>query len=380
MSALKISDPTQIPPIAKIVPTQLEKHGHVRTDNYYWLKERDDPAVIAYLEAENAYTEAMMAPTADLQETLYQEIKARIKQTDTSVPYKRDGYYYYTRTEDGREYPIYCRKRGTLDAPEQVLVDANLLAEGHGFLSVGSLAVSPDGNILAYPVDTVGRRFYTIAFVDLSSGELLADAIPNVTGNKAWAADNRTLFYTKQDPTTLRAYQVYRHTLGTDPAADVLVYQESDETFSCTVRTTKSKRYILIASHQTVSTEVLYLEADDPQGEFRVLQPRRRDHEYDVDHYGDYFYIRTNHEAKNFCLKKTPVNQTGVDQTGLEHWQTVIPHREDVLLEGFELLSEHLVVVERRQALVQMCVHPWATLSGGEPKESAHYIDFGEPA
>jgi oligopeptidase B len=280
----------------------------VRTDDYYWLRERDDPAVIAYLEAENAYTEAMMAHTADIQETLFQEIRARIKQTDESVPYKRDDHYYYTRTEDGREYQIYCRKHAALDAPEQrlldspeqIMIDGNQLAEGHGFFSVGSLAVSPGQDILAYSVDTVGRRFYTISFKELSTGKLLPDVIPNVTPNLTWAEDSRTLFYVRQDPTTLRSYQVYRHALGTDAAADVLVYEEMDETFNCHVYKTKSRRYIVIGSYQTLSSEMRTLQADDPQGEFVVLQPRQRDHEYDVDHWGEHFYIRTNHDgAKN---------------------------------------------------------------------------------
>ena len=375
-----MNDPRPSPPTAPARPVQLEAHGHVRTDPYYWLRERDDPEVLAYLEAENAYTEAMMAHTAELQETLFQEIRGRIKQTDESAPYKRDDYYYYSRTEDGREYPIFCRKYAALDAPEQVLLDGNVLAEGHGFFSVGSLAVSSGQDILAYSVDTVGRRFYAIAFKDLSTGALLPDTIPDVTGNVAWAEDNRTLFYTQQDPTTLRAYRVYRHTLGADPADDVLVYEEADETFSCYVGKTKSRRYMLISCYQTLSSEARYLAADDPTGAFEVLLPRQRDHEYDADHWGDHFYIRSNaNGAKNFCLRRAPVDAVPTD---VALWETVIPHREDVLLEGFALLAGHLVAVERKNALIQMCVHPWASLDGvgsgeGAPDASPHYIDFG---
>jgi oligopeptidase B len=366
------SNPT--PPTAKVVPHTLEKHGHVRTDDYYWLNRRDDPEVIAYLEAENAYTEAVMAHTADLQEALFQEIKGRIVQTDSTAPYKRGDCFYYTRYEEGKEYPIHCRKRGTLDAPEQVMLDVNVMAEGHAFYAVAGLAVSSGQNLLAYAVDAVGRRIYTIHVLDLSTGELLPDTIPDVTANMAWAEDNRTLFYARQDPTTLRSYRIYRHRLGGDPATDVLVYEETDETYSCYVHKTKSRRYLLISSHQTLSTEYRCLEADDPEGEFRVLLPREREHEYSVDHcghttsVGDHFYIRTNDQAKNFRLVRAPV-----DRPGREGWQEVVPHRDDVLLEGCELFTSHLVVVERKLGLIQMCIRAWAD-------NSEHYLDLGEAA
>jgi oligopeptidase B len=364
--------PDPIPPLAKIVPTSLEKHGDVRTDNYYWLREREDPEVIDYLEAENAYTEAMMAHTEGLQETLFQEIKGRIKQTDSTAPYRRGDYHYYTRYEEGKEYPIYCRKHETLAAPEEVMLDVNTLAEGHGFYAVGGLAVSSGQNLLAYAADAVGRRIYTIHVLDLSSGELLPDTIPEVTANMAWAEDNKRLFYAKQDPTTLRYHRIYRHTLGDDPASDVLVYEETDETYSCYVHKTKSRRYLMISSHQTLSTEYHCLEADEPEGAFRVLLPREREHEYAVDHLatrsGDHFYIRTNDRAKNFRLVKAPV-----DTPSREHWQEVVPHREDVFLEGFELFQNHLVVIERKLGLIQMCIRPWYY-------SDAHYLDFGEPA
>jgi oligopeptidase B len=363
-----MSDAKLSPPVAKVAPVNLEMHGQVRTDNYYWLNKRDDLEVIAYLEAENAYTEGVMAHTGGLQQALFEEIRDRNKQTDMSVPYKKDDYFYYTRFEDGKEYPIHCRKKGTLDAHEEVMLDVNVMAEGHEFFSVGPFKVSSGQDTLAYPVDTVGRRIYTIHFKDLSSGEILADVIPGITANVAWAEDNETLFYTKQDPATLRWHRVYRHVLGTDPAHDQLVYEETDETYSCFVLKTKSKRYIMIGSQQTLATEFRYLQADDPGGEFRLFLPREREHEYWVDHYRDHFYVRSNDQAKNFRLMKTPVTETGK-----ENWAEVIPHRDDVLLEGFELFRDHLAVVERERGLVQIGLHPW---SG----EGGHYLDFGEPA
>ncbi len=356
------------PPVAKVIPQKLEKHGHVRVDNYYWLRDRDNPEVIRYLEEENRYTHAMMAHTEPLQEKLFQEFRTRIKQTDMSVPYRRDGYFYYTRVEEGKEYPIYCRKKGSLDAPEEILVDVNQVAAGHKFCSVTFPSVSSGQNLIAYGVDTVGRRFYTIYIKNLATGEVLKDRIPNVTGNVAWANDNRTLFYARQHPVTLRSYQIYRHVIGTDPAQDVLVYEEKDETFRCFVFKTKSKRYLMIGSSQTLSTEYRYLEADQPEGSFRIFAPRQRNHEYRVDHFGDHFYIRTNLNAKNFRLMKTPVERTGV-----ENWQEVLPHRDDVLLEDFEIFRDHLVAVERRDGLMRLRVMPWS--GKGE-----HYVDFGEPA
>ena len=360
--------PTHLtPPQAKVLPTTLEKHGHQRIDNYYWLNKRDNPEVLAYLTAENEYAKAAMAHREGLEEALFEEIRGRIKQTDLSVPYKLDDYFYYTRFEEGKEYPLYCRKLRTLEADEELMLDVNVVAEGHEYCSVGGLAISFGQGILAYAVDTQGRRIYTIRFKDLGSGELLPDMIPEVTGNLAWANDNRTLFYSKQDPATLRSFQIYRHSLGTEGGQDELVYEETDETFSTSVFKTKSKRYLMITSHQTVSTEYRYLDANDPLGEFQVLVPRERDHEYDVDHYEDAFYIRTNFRAKNFRLMTTTVGKPAK-----EHWQEMIPHREDVLLESFELFQDYLVVEERKRGLIQLRVLPW---KGGDE----HYLDFGEP-
>jgi oligopeptidase B len=356
------------PPMAEIKPAKLEKHGDVRVDNYYWLKERDNPKVIDYLKAENEHTEAVMTHTKALQDSLFEEIKGRIKQDDSTVPYKLDDYYYYTRFEQGKEYPIYCRKKGSLEAAEEIMLDVNEMAKGHGFFAVAGREVSWKQDLLAFAVDTVGRRIYTVQFKNLDTGEILPDRIPAVTGNMAWANDNKTLFYTKQDSITLRYFRIYRHALGTGPSNDVLVYEEKDETFSCYVQRTKSKKYVMIASFHTLSSEYRYLDAGNPTGEFTIFLPRERDHEYDVDHFQDYFYIKTNDRAKNFRLMKTPVANTGK-----EHWQEVIPHRDDVFLSNFEIFKDHLVLSERKNGLTQLRIIAW---NGKDD----HYLDFGEPA
>ena len=358
-----------MPPTAKVVPMELEKHGDVRVDPYFWLRERENPEVIAHLEAENEYTTAVMAHTEEFREDLFEEIKGRIKQTDLSVPFKLDDYFYYSRTEEGKEYPIYARKQGSLDADEEVLIDVNEVAEGHGFTSVPMPRMSSDHTIMAFATDTVGRRFYTIRFKNLETGELYEDKIEPVTSNIAWANDNRTIFYAKQDPVTLRRFQIYRHVLGTDPAEDRLVYEEADEEFSCGVRKTKSKRFIIIGSSQTLSNEFRYIDADDPMGEFQLFLPREPDHEHSLDHFGDHFYIRTNVDgAKNFKLMRTPVSRTGK-----ANWEEVIGHRDDVLLEGIEVFRDRLVVSERKDGLRQIRIRSW---SG----DDEHYLDFGEPA
>jgi len=356
------------PPKARVSAVKLEKHGDVRVDEYYWMREREDPEVVAYLKAENAYTDGMMRHTEALQEALFGEFKTRIKQTDVTVPYRQDDYFYYSRTEEGKEYPIFCRKKGSLEAPEEVMVDANKLAEGHAFCAVGQRAVSSGQDILAFTVDYAGRRFYTVQFKNLVTGEMLADAIPDVTSNIAWANDNRTLFYTRQDPVTLRWNRIYRHVLGTDPREDRLVYDEKDETFYCSVFNTKSKKYILIESEQTLSTEYRFLNADTPLDTFTVFLPREPEHEYQVDHYGDFFYVRTNYQAKNFRLMRTPVAATAK-----ANWVELIPHRDEVLLENFRVFRDFLVAVERKEGLSQMRIRPW---NGAEE----HYVDFGEPA
>jgi oligopeptidase B len=363
-------DPSPPPaaPVARPMPHQLEAHGHVRVDDYYWLRERDDPEVLAYLAAENAYTEAVMGPTKAFEDRLYDEIIGRIKQEDLSVPYLQDGYYYYVRFEEGKEYPLHCRRRGSPDADEELMLDVNRVAEGHDFCMVAPPAVSADGDVLAYAVDTVGRRIFTVRFRDLATGEDLPDELPDVTWDIAWANDNRTLFYARQDPDTLRAYRIYRHVLGTAADDDVLVYEETDPQFDCMVWRTKSKRFMVIECQQTVSTEVRLLEADRPDGAFRVVLPRERDHEYHVDHYGDHLYIRTNRGCPNFRLVRAPVADAAPTR-----WEEVLPHRDDTLLEGLEVFDDFLVVLERRDGLLQLRVRPWS--GDGE-----HYVDFGEPA
>jgi oligopeptidase B len=356
------------PPRAEVVPKRLEKFGRVRVDNYYWMKDRDDPRVIAYLDAENAYTDTVMAHTKDLQRTLYEEIVARIKQTDTTAPVFDNGYYYNSRFEEGKQYPILVRRKGSLESAAETLLDENMLARGQGYFSLGAWQVSPDNRLLAFSVDTGGRRFYTIRVKDLVTGRLLDDTITHVTPNLAWANDNRTLFYTKQHAETLRAYRVYRHILGTPAAGDPLAYEEPDETFSCRIFRTKSDRFLMIASHQTLSSEYRFLDADKPGGAFTVIQPRLPRLEYSADHLGDHFYIRTNLDAKNFRLMKAPIHAPGK-----EHWQEVVPHRSHVFLEGFELFARFLVLEERQDGLVRLRVRPWTGAAD-------HQVDFGEPA
>jgi oligopeptidase B len=355
------------PPVAKVIPERLEKHGDIRIDDYYWLRERENQEVIDYLEAENAYTDSVMAHTEELQEKIYEEIIGRIKETDISVPVKRDDYFYYSREEEGKQYPIYCRKKGSLEADEEIMLDVNRLAEGHDFCAVSSLEVSFNQDLLAYAVDFVGRRKYTIYIKDLSKGELLEDSIADTTPNMAWANDNKTLFYAVQHPDTLRYYRIHRHVLGQDPSEDVLVYEEDDEEFNCFVQKSKSKKFLFIGSEQTLSTEYRYLSADNPNGKFRIILPREEDHEYSVDHYMDHFYIRTNWKAENFRLMKTPIGETGKD-----HWEDVVPHRQSVFLDNFEIFKDYLVVQERSQALIHMRIIP----SNGEAE---HSLAFDEP-
>lgn len=356
------------PPIAKRVPTKLEAHGDVREDPYYWLNQREDPEVVAYLEAENEYTRAVLAHTETLQDTIFEEIKGRLDPDESSVPYRKDGLYYYYRFEEGKEYAIHCRKRGSLDAEEEVLVDGNALAAGHDYFSLTLSGVSADHRTLAYATDTQGRRIYDIHFKNLDTGELLEDVIANVTGSVAWANDNQTVFYSKQHPETLRSYQIYRHRLGSDPGDDVLVFEETDETFHVDVVKTKSQRFIMVSSDQTITSEYRFLSADDPEGELRVLEPREREHEYAASHFADHFFILTNDNAVNFRLMRAPVAAPA-----RAHWEEVIPHRPDVLLETFTIFRDYLVLVERHKGLRRIRVRPW---DGSDE----HYLVFDEPA
>ena len=351
-------------------PVELTNHGVTRVDEYYWLREREDPAVISHLEAENAWTEVRMAGTEDLQSTLFDEIVGRIPPDDDSAPVPHAGWWYQSRYEAGNEYPVHVRLKGTPDGTPQVLLDGNQRAEGHSYYSasVSPLGVSPDGRTLAFAEDTLGRRFYTIRFRDLPSGEILPDEIRSVTPAMAWANDSQTLFYTKQDPETLRWYQVYRHRLGTDPSEDVLVYEEADETFTSWVSRSKSGRFLLIGSSQTLATEYRYLDADTPDDEFLIILPRQRDHEYSVEHDGDSWLIRTNRDAKNFRLVRAPISDPRP-----EMWDELVPSRDDVLFEDFELFTDNIVVQERRDGLVHLRIlDPSGRLD--------HEIAFDDPA
>ena len=363
------------PPRAEARPHELEIHGDVRVDEYYWLRERENPEVISYLEAENAWVDAALAHTEALQEAVFSEIRSRVVEDDSSVPYRDGDYWYYTRYEEGKQYPIHCRRPADGDTfggdqdpeAEEVLIDVNEVAEGKEYTAVRP-SVSPDHRILAYGVDDVGRRFYTVRFKDLTTGETLPDEIPDVTANLVWAADSATLFYVRQDPDTLRAYQVYRHRLGSG-AADELVYEEPDETFSVFLRRSQSRKYLMAVSSHTLRTEVRVLRADDPGGDFAVFEPRGERHEYGVDHLGDRFWVRTNDGAPNFRLMSTAENDTG-----RAAWREELPHRDDVLFEGFELFDRFLVLAERRDGLEQLRIEPM----GGDGPDG-HDLDFGEP-
>lgn len=354
------------PPIAQKIPYEMVMHGDSRVDPYYWMNERDTEKVINYLNAENDYTKALMSSTEKLQETLFNEIKGRIKEQDESVPYFENGYHYYTRYEEGKEYPIYCRKVESLDTPEEIMLDVNILAEGYAYYSVQGVSVSPSNNILAYGVDTVSRRQYTIYFKDLSTGELLDSKISKTTGAVAWANDNKTVFYSVIDE-TLRPYRVYRHSIDNKNAENTdLVYEEKDETFRAFVFTSKSKQYIYFGSGSTLSSEYSYLDANDPYGKLRLIHPRERDLEYSVTHYGDKFYITTNLDAPNFRLMETPVNKTEK-----KYWKEVIPHRSDVLLSSIEIFKDFLVIDERMNGLNQLRIINQKT-------KEEHYLNFGE--
>ncbi|RTY81037.1 S9 family peptidase [Flavobacterium sp. ZB4P23] len=353
-------------PVAKIIPKTLEKHNQKRVDNYFWLNERENLEVIDYLNQENTYYEAMTVDTKGFQKELYEEMKARIKEDDQSVPYLYNGYYYITRFETGKDYPIYSRKKGSLTATEEILFNCNDLAKDHSYFQLGGLSVSPDNKFASFGIDTVGRRIYTIQIKNLETEEILSDKIENATGSSVWANDNKTIFYTRQDKVTLRSDKVFKHKLATDSATDILVFNEKDDTFNVSVGKEKSKKYIVIGSGSTLTTEYRILNSDTPDGEFVVFQPRVRGLEYSISHFGDSFYIMTNKDkATNFKLMKTPENATAK-----ENWRDVIAHRKDVLLEDIEIFRNYLVVEERSNGLNHIRIMPW---SG----EGEYYLPFG---
>jgi len=331
-----------VPPVARVEAHAMTIHGDTRVDNYYWLNQREDPEVLDYLRAENTYLAAMTKDTQERQNALFEEMKGRIKKDDSSAPYQKDGYWYYTRYVTGGEYGLHCRRLGTMTAVEEVMLDGNDMGRGLGYFALAGVRVSPDTKQLVYGVDTSGRRLYALHFKDLATGELADETIPGTTGNVAWANDNKILFYGRQDPETLRSYQIWRHELGTEATADVLVYEEEDETFSCYVSRAKSGRYLFVTMDQTLSSETRFLSADDPTGEFEVFQPRQKDVEYHVYHQDNRFLILTNLHAPNFRLMECTL-----DKTWLAQWREMIPHRTDVLLDDVEVFADWLVLSER---------------------------------
>jgi oligopeptidase B len=360
-----------VPPKATQRPHEMEIHGDQRIDEFYWMRDRDNPEVISWLEQENAYREAVMAPVKALQEKLANELRDRIKQDDESVPYPDHGYDWFTRIRDGQQYADFFRRKIDTD-PNQLIdddlvLDQNSLAEGKAYCSVGGVRCRPAGDIVAWSVDFVGRRKYTIQFKNLATGQMLPEEILDTTGSFMFAEDNEHLFYTRQDPETLRAHQVYCHRLGTDPATDRLVYEEPDEEFSVGIDLSKSRKYLIVTSVQTLSTECRLLEATNPAADPVIFHPRERDHEYSVDHLNDRFVIRTNWQAPNFRLME--IDRAAADKS---EWTELLPHDQAVFLEGFELLNDWLVVEERFNGLIRLRYRTWND-------REFQTIDFGEP-
>ncbi|MEN8857429.1 MAG: S9 family peptidase [Flavobacteriaceae bacterium] len=365
-------------PIAEKIAEKLIAHNHTRIDNYAWMRlsdeqkialEKDDQTkkVEAYLHEENDYFHKVTSNTNDFQEFLFEEMKGRIKEDDESVPYFRNGYFYISRFEKGSQYPIYARKKATLEAEEEIMFNVNNEAKGHEFFQLGGLNVSPDNALVAFSTDKVSRRQYTLQVKNLETGEILSDIIHNTTGGSVWANDNKTLFYTKKDPITLRSSTIFRHILGTDTSEDVAVYEEKDETFGTYVYKTKSHRFIVIGCYSTLSSEFRIISADDPYGDWKLIQERVDNLEYSLSHYGDHFYIQTNKDgATNFKLMKTPI-----DKTEKENWVDVIPHREDTLLEDVSIFKKYLVIEERTNGLNTIRIKRW------DNKED-YYLPFDE--
>ena len=345
----------QSSPTAAKHPHELIAHQDQRTDNYYWLRQQDNPAVVDYLNAENRYTEDQMQHTKQLQQSLYKEILSRINETDLSVPYLLQDYYYYSRTEEGQAYPILCRKYQSLDAAEEILLDQNKLAAEQEFFSLGVVSISPNQKILAYSVDTTGAEQYTLHFLDLSTRKLYPQTIANTQYSFAWGNDNQTVFYTKIDHAN-RPYQLWRHILGNSPDDDVLIYQEDDESYFLSVSKSRSRAYITLNLGSMVTSEIHYLDANHPQGEFKLFQPRQTGIEYGIEHHSDRFYIITNEEAINFKLMST-----SVDAPDKANWKTIIPHRSDIMLEGIDAFADHLIIYERQAGLPTARVQALAT-------------------
>jgi len=360
---LPATDSKLQPPVAKTVPREDTAHGDRRVDNYFWLRDRDDPDTLKYLEAENRYTTAMMQHTAPLQATLYSEMLGRIKQTDLSVPTPRDHYFYYSRTVEGQEYAIHCRKKGSLEAAEEILLDENALAAGKKYFRIGNYSVSPNHRLLAYSDDYDGDENYTIRVKDLETGELLADEIPNTYYSLEWGNDNATFFYCVLDAAK-RPHKIFRHALGVQE--DPLIYHEPDERFTVELGKTSSRAFILISIGSSLTSEVRYVSADHPAAEFQTVLPRVQEIEYDLTHHGDSFFIRTNDAAKTFRVVEAPVRDPSK-----ANWKEVIPKRDDATIENLTAFKDYLVVEERDRGLTRIQIRPFA----GEP----YYIDFPEP-
>lgn len=343
------------PPKAKKIAKELNIHNDKRVDDYFWMNERENPELIDYLEEENAYNDAMTAHTKDFQGELFTEIKSRIKEDDASVPYFSNEYWYYVRFEKGKDYPVYARKKETLESKEEILFNVNEMAEGHAYFHLRGINVSPDNRLVAFGTDTVSRRNYTIQVKNLETNEIYDTKIEMASGSSVWANDNNTLFYTRRNPDTLRSDKIFQHKFGQNPEQDLLIYQEDDETFNTYVYKTQSKQYIIIGSSSTMSDEYRILNADKPDGEFTIFQERKRGLEYGIAHFEDYFYVMTNKDnAINFKLMKTPLTKTSA-----ENWEEVIPHREHVLIEGIDIFKEFLVVSERTNGLNQLHIMRW---------------------
>ncbi len=364
MRLTRLDIETLPPPAARRIPKSDEVHGDRREDEYFWLREKGNPEVLRYLEAENAYTAAVMKPTEALQQALYDEMLSHIQETDVSAPYPEGRHLYYTRTEQGRQYPTHCRRQAVADAPEEVTLDVNALASGEAYMSIGLYAVSDDGRLLAYSTDNTGFREYTLFVKDLATGALLPDRAARVAG-AAWAADNRTLFYTVEDEAK-RAYRLYRHTLGS--AEHVLVYEEADERFDVSVSRTRSGAFLLMTLSSHTTAEVRFLPADQPLNGWRLIAPRRQDHEYAVDHAGELFYIRTNDRGRGFRLVSASWRDPG--EPG---WREIVPHRAETMIEDLLVVRGHAVLFEREAALPQVRILDLET--GAE-----HRVSFPEPA
>ena len=353
------------PPMAKKLTHVEAVHGEKLVDDYFWLRDRKNPEVKAYLETENAYAEAFMKPTETLQAKLYEEMLGRIKETDLSVPYRQGGYFYYSRTEKGKQYPIYCRKKGSLEATEQVLLDVNEMAKGERFMAVGDIEVSDDGNLLAYTTDNVGFREYRLHVKDLSTGKDFPETVEKVS-SVAWAADNKTLFYTVDDAAK-RPYRLYRHALGSDPKDDALVYEEKDEMFRVNVHRSRSRKVLFLVAGSHTADEWRYLASDTPSGTWTLIAPREKEHEYAVDHRGGLFYIRTNRGCRNFRVVTAPVASPGP-----ESWKELLPCRPAVMVSGLDLFAGHAVVLEREDGLPRIRVIDLAS-------NAQHRVELAEP-